>query len=555
MDSLIVEIDRLKRANKDLEFDRNTIRQNLKKMLQVQMSEAMQLLGVNPEPAKQNPVNTPPISKTNFDDHTQKTMKSNEVKTDSLSCLLEKLKSDPIEFEAKLDKISSFNLDNFWDTQKLTSNSFHTITPSLDNINSKIAPSSMNSSISLNKTQTKSSANLNSTANPDVKRKNSSNAEIKDAFIINQIDLINQYYKIDNNALAFAASINSNSASSTQNLNSSLKICPNNQKEPKIDLHGSKLTDFETSLYQNDMKKLEFSGLNFDENLRTDNKILETTNLKENQSLNSNRANELRHFIGILLNRSPNSKTDDPNDKLNNNESLANLKSFNKFTSNSSSSFFSNLNNASKPRKTIDETCEDCDDTDDDDDDDDDDEDNKEFQEDNVNDGLSLNEKEKSRYYQDLSDPELGYTKERRSYDYYDDVKRTLNYDETPPESPSDDDDDDEMDKFEFNNGTSTPATDIQSQHLFNNFLIEKNLKMKNNQKLKSTEQMNKNICETQGSLRKTNKKMQKINMKNANSQSQSMISLSSYSVSNLKTNEEQNNSKIASKSSKPAWK
>ena len=41
------EIDRLKRANTDIENDRNQIRHSLKQMLELQMKEAMQLLGVN----------------------------------------------------------------------------------------------------------------------------------------------------------------------------------------------------------------------------------------------------------------------------------------------------------------------------------------------------------------------------------------------------------------------------------------------------------------------------------------------------------------------------
>ena len=47
MDSHRKEIERLKRANVDLEADRNQIRLSLKQMLEFQMKEALTLLGIN----------------------------------------------------------------------------------------------------------------------------------------------------------------------------------------------------------------------------------------------------------------------------------------------------------------------------------------------------------------------------------------------------------------------------------------------------------------------------------------------------------------------------
>jgi AAA15 family ATPase/GTPase len=47
LDSSRAETERLKRANVDLEADRNQIRQSLKQMLELQMKEALTLLGIN----------------------------------------------------------------------------------------------------------------------------------------------------------------------------------------------------------------------------------------------------------------------------------------------------------------------------------------------------------------------------------------------------------------------------------------------------------------------------------------------------------------------------
>ncbi len=56
-----------------------------------------------------------------------------------------------------------------------------------------------------------------------------------------------------------------------------------------------------------------------------------------------------------------------------------------------------------------------------------------------------------------MSDIDLGYTK-RQSAEYYDDVKRTLNFDDEDTENPTEDELTEKTKNFLFKNSTSTPT-------------------------------------------------------------------------------------------------
>jgi hypothetical protein len=65
--------------------------------------------------------------------------------------------------------------------------------------------------------------------------------------------------------------------------------------------------------------------------------------------------------------------------------------------------------------------------------------------------------KNKCFSYHNLSDIDLGYTK-RQSAEYYDDVKRTLNFDDEDTENPTEDELAEKTRNFLFKNSTSTPT-------------------------------------------------------------------------------------------------
>ncbi|CAF0721378.1 unnamed protein product [Brachionus calyciflorus] len=247
IDSLQNDITRLEAANYDLENERNTIRRNLKQQLEMQMKETFEILGLENENANKF-----------------KNMKSNSVNN------LQKI--------SKLESSSCFSLSNVPKYEKYdklnASLQYKTTSPILESFNSSKLPKE-------ELTEPK--------------------PVIKDAFIINQIDLINKYYQIDNSTIKAAV------AASNQNLFN---------EEIDVTCHSSP-------------KK-------------------EVKNDTNNSSMNTSRSSELKHYIELLLNKQP----------------------------------------------TVVET-------------------DKEI---------------KHIGYNDLSDIELGYTK-KQSSDYYDDVKRNLNFD------------------------------------------------------------------------------------------------------------------------------
>lgn len=152
---------------------------------------------------------------------------------------------------------------------------------------------------------------------------------IKDAFIINQIDLINKYYQIDDTAIQAASVVAASNSNTCEEVNVTCMSSP---------------------------KKLD-------------------TKSEKNNSINISRSSELRYYIDMLLNKPP-----------------------------------SNIDNKDEP---------------------------------------------KSYGYSDLSDVEMGYTKKQPS-DYYDDVKRNLNFDLTDTDQDDSYDETENSGKIKLKNKTKT---------------------------------------------------------------------------------------------------
>lgn len=109
---------------------------------------------------------------------------------------------------------------------------------------------------------------------PTVASDSSSSAAIKDEFILNQIDLINKYYQIDSKTLVSVSTANLAAASDHVNSSSS-----------------------ETRLMKT-MTTLKSPSLNCEEQFENN-----VAGEKNTSSTSSSRANELKHYIEMLLNR------------------------------------------------------------------------------------------------------------------------------------------------------------------------------------------------------------------------------------------------------------
>lgn len=470
------EIERLKRANADLENDRNTIRQNLRQMLEVQMKEAMQLLGVD---------TTTTTTTTNINTSSNYQTNSNDVTSNlSSSSFTSKIaksipaKPSPIKFNYSLpspaaNKEYENSINDFMSKFQMSSISKPLSPPaSLVKIETSLAHKSAKSLSSTSSTVSSSSKSSSSSEliSPSFQQLPTPSAPIKDSFILNQIDLINQYYKIDNKTLL--ATTNANKASLIENADknrfssaSAIGLATTSSLTTKS------ATNLNVSTTGNFFKSHE--NLN-----KTD------TNLNETTKQPSARSTELRHFIEILLNRSPDQVSAPIQAKPDSFSTVSHsMNESNKIIRSISSHNISSIdmNRFSLPKPTdlslapkkgeqffnttnftddINDTLNDLNNK----------TDLSELDKNKNNknkyalstnydleDDLEEIDKRKLVTYHDISDMEdTGYTK-RESCEYYDDVKRTLNFDEddesmiqTPRKN--------EGAKMKFLNSTSTPT-------------------------------------------------------------------------------------------------
>lgn len=281
------------------------------------------------------------------------------------------------------------------------------------------------------------------------------NAEIKDEFILNQIDLINKYYQIDNRTLVAVKTITSNTTANMSNSNLSLNTSGNGGKQANNLITRS----------ASNMLTLDKGG---------PSKPVVSSGEKPSTTT---RTTELKHYIQLLLNRSPS----------NVNEAEA----------------------ATKNQKLNESSC-------------------------SLSESNSISDNEKRptgadyRNGGDLSDLELGYTK-RESKEYYDDVKRNLNFD--------DDEDDDDDDENENENDDDKPVVDYIESDEFNEQSKGRERKVRINL---SEERPNLQQQASKGKSKKLTKRTTKSSGGLGSSdRTNSMISLSSIassSYSNLNT-------------------
>lgn len=244
-------------------------------MLDGQMKEAYQLLGL--QPPKSIPVSTTSTTKLPSDGISY-TGYSNEFQN-FLSTLT---KSSPEQQQQLAIQSGRSNL-----FQSLGSLSI------IPGANNEQSSSSSGSSLSVNNkpispviTTQRVSNSAPNTSDLEVKEtrpKNSiqtaatdssSSAAIKDEFILNQIDLINKYYQIDSKTLVSVSTANLAAASDHVNSSSS-----------------------ETRLMKT-VTTLKSPSLNCDEQFENN-----VAGEKNTSSTSSSRANELKHYIEMLLNR------------------------------------------------------------------------------------------------------------------------------------------------------------------------------------------------------------------------------------------------------------
>ncbi len=570
----------MKRANNDLENDRNTIRQNLKQMLELQMKEALQLLGLSNEPNSNTsmtnnktlplpkssplvslssqftsyvqptpspPLPTPPPSK-NYENSINEII--NKFQINSLC----KTNSPSIQHES-----TSFSSKN----NKVLSSAASSLTSTSTSSKSS-SVSDLISSFHQQQQQQQQPNNINSTNN------NSTTMPIKDSFILNQIDLINQYYHIDNKTLS------KNELTTTTTAN----------------------TKPLSSVSVSNIQKINSNNYKSQDNLNK-------TDSTDKQSVG--RGNELRHYIEILLNRSPTSPSVDvpvqKNDFLSTinsandtsflakktNQSLIRslstqnisfatgsehnrLSLFNKqnekhltlapkkpdYLHNDNTNNNNNNFNTMNDFADMDDTYNDLNNRT-----------NFDYGEDkskslfqsqtNYDDEDEYNnDDDKKIKYNDISDLEdTGYMK-RESTEYYDDVKRTLNFDE-------DEEEEDEIEESKSNHvkflySTSTPtlmkennikfsllANDNEIQNVNNNVLDISNNKKKSCLTSKSQSNlMKKNSTSTSqlSTSNQTNKKMSlkkiKSIKKSNNSNVSNISSISNRSLSMISLGQQQ---------------
>lgn len=283
---------------------------------------------------------------------------------------------------------------------------------------------------------------------------------IKDTYILNQIEMINKFYQVDSNQISndaicpkpdikkFNKSLTSSSTSISNNSsfnsehNNSINLPKSKtpqQKKPTVPeipaLHISSLKTPEKSI-----PPLPILSKKVTQRIQMDHEILDkSADDICNNTASTHRANDLRNFIEMLLVRSPSKDDKTPR---NVNESIMKGPSGSKSIGNHSESHKSLVKfdyTAYSNENNVDDATENY---------------NSSLEEEDPDEG-------KSKYYShhDISDIELGYTK-RQSTAYYDDVKRTLNFDEDT-ENPTEDESEARAlneNKFMFENSTSTPT-------------------------------------------------------------------------------------------------
>jgi hypothetical protein len=499
---------------------------------------------------------------------------------------------------------------------------------------------------------------------------NNSNSSmpIKDSFILNQIDLINQYYHIDNKTL-----MSNKSAKTCSLLDYKDKELPSVAEKSlfssasaigltgQASLSVNSMTNHTTT--NNNVHKgsiLNLSNASASHHFyKSHENLANKADLTENKSTHPARGTELRHYIEILLNRSPTSpsnqsittcaslqpaKTDFSStimNSINENSLIAKKTTTSQMMRSVSSQNISmampDFNRISLPFTTkhtensltlapkksdfnyfISDECTDIDDTFNDangkaslnDESHTNGYKNKSslFQMSLVNNNNNNYEYEENEYdskktkYHDVSDMEdTGYMK-RESAEYYDDVKRTLNFDDDEDDDDNDDEDDNEngeeeqaegettprkgnSNKFKFIHSTSTPTllkegnklslltedSEIQNLKKSNNILKKtaalvsksqpNSLKKSSNNSV-STSQLSshqqQSSSNTAGGKKMSVKKLKSIkksnnsnnlnNISNISSRSLSMISLGQQTATGSTSLEK-------SKAGKPIWK
>ncbi len=353
IDSHRSEIDRLKKANKDLEFERNTVKQNLKSMLELQMKETMQLLGINnnnnttnnSEASRQDLQKTKspsfekkaPLSSTTQSFPTSSTVFNHQSREESLNGFYESikakinstlsdhtLKKEPVN-SPKVDTRQGFDVPLNTSANKLTESTTLFNKPqiekstlaSISDLISSFNHSSLASSIGNKPAPGNLSERPSATPSAVVEETRTTKPEIKDSFILNQIDLINKYYQIDNKTIAAAAAVSASGApGENPNAHSNNHILSTTPVALSIN-NKSRNTSVDHSDHNSTSKPM-LSHTKNDVHSKTKSSNLKSVQPEQGVvESNNTRAHDLRHFIEILLNKSPSASDNENNENEN----------------------------------------------------------------------------------------------------------------------------------------------------------------------------------------------------------------------------------------------
>lgn len=495
LDSQRSETERLKRANVDLEADRNQIRQSLKQMLELQMKEALTLLGINKssidtnlqsissftanksqESQVQQPIEDidPKLAMLNYDQSIDQLISQVQL-TAKQDQQLPAEQTGPKPKAAPLDQPQNANpIINYTKS----------IDETIDSIMREHQSIAVSTSVAGSVKTDQQTTNANSSAIKE---------PIKDSYILSQIELINQYYQIDGKKLAADLSQSNfmelNTANKQQGMNKSLSTSASlsssssnlsssenlGAREPAEEAatnpirSSPKTPEGQTMRPVNRVKtplppaRLQSKRIE-DEIL--DKSILElNANQQQHNSstaTTSTRANDLRNFIEMLLVRSPSKQSSEcelqkPVETRSYSESINPSRLH--VTSSSHTAREKNqplqkqqqigLRNYqgqhSKSQPMFPDVDLDATDLD-----------HSNSENDTEIDNGQRGGKTKHFSYHDISDIDLGYTK-RQSSEYYDDVKRTLNFDDETDQT-EDETDQGTLTKTANYNTTSTPS-------------------------------------------------------------------------------------------------
>ena len=259
------------------------------------MKEAMQLLGVSNETTYHlNTTTTTPFDSTSLTSSSFLNKKTTSTVVPQMPLISSPKPSTQFsfsapsppntkEFESSInDIISKFQISSMHKTNSPNLNE-----SSLIHNNHKLVKAASLSSASSTASNSSKSSSVSDLISPSFQQpslKNSVTMPIKDSFILNQIDLINQYYHIDNKTLA-----------------------SNKTVEPDKSIFSSSSTT--TLANTNHTHKTSMSNLmnNSSNNFFKSQESLNKTENNDKNTSSTTRGNELRHFIEILLNRSPTS--------------------------------------------------------------------------------------------------------------------------------------------------------------------------------------------------------------------------------------------------------